>query len=243
MTYRFFLTGTDTDVGKTFVGCALLAHAADRGFTTLGLKPVAAGCHQSSAGLRNDDALRLQAASSIMADYREINPVQLEAAIAPHIAAEKEGQAEHLQVEKLRAHVERVLTDRQPEFAIVEGAGGWLVPLSSTADRTETFADLAVSLGYPVILVVAMRLGCINHALLSCEAIQARGLKLAGWVANRPTAEVMAAEAENLATLKRLVPAPLIGTIGYLADNERIDAKAAAAEQISGLVEPVASRE
>lgn len=221
MRYRFFVTGTDTDVGKTFVGCVLLAHAASHGLSTLGLKPVAAGCQQTAHGLRNDDALKLQSASSIKADYEAINPVRLEAAIAPHIAAEMAGQLDDLQVSRLHAHVETVLEAHAPEFAIVEGAGGWLVPLSSRAEGTESFADLALALGYPVILVVALRLGCINHALLSCAAIEASGLTLAGWVANRPGPDLMAAEAENLATLERLIPAPCLGTFKHqLVDSD-----------------------
>ncbi|GAA3968789.1 dethiobiotin synthase [Allohahella marinimesophila] len=236
MTYRFFVTGTDTDVGKTFVGCALLTHAAGKGLSTLGLKPVAAGCERTPEGLRNDDALKLQAASTTAVEYGDINPVQLEDAIAPHIAAQRGGQHEQLQVGSLKAHVERVLTEQQPDFAIVEGAGGWLVPLSSTAGQTETFADLAVALDYPVILVVALRLGCINHALLSCEAIRARGLKLAGWVANRPTAAVMAAEAENLATLKELLHAPLLGTLNFSEDAPEADRAVKAAANLSGLL-------
>lgn len=236
MSYRFFVTGTDTDVGKTFVGCALLTYAQQKGFSTLGLKPVAAGCQQTAEGLRNDDALKLQAASSISADYEAINPVQLEAAIAPHIAAEQAGQLDLLQVARLKSHVEQVLADRQPDFALVEGAGGWLVPLNSASEYPETFADLAVALGYPVILVVALRLGCINHALLSCAAIEARGLKLAGWVANRPTAEVMAAEAENLATLKKLIKAPLLATLDHTSKPSDAAAADHAASGISNLL-------
>ena len=232
MIYRFFVTGTDTDVGKTFAGCALLNHAARQGLSTLGLKPVAAGCKQTSDGLRNDDALKLQAASTIAASYDEINPVRLEAAIAPHIAAEEAGRLDRLQVSQLHAHIDEVLAERRPDFAVVEGAGGWLVPLNSTAAGTETFADLALALGYPVILVVALRLGCINHALLSCAAIESHGLKLAGWIANRPTPEFMTAEAENLATLEKLIKAPLLATLSHVPSEAGYDAAA----DISGLL-------
>lgn len=239
------MTGTDTDVGKTFVGRALLRHAASLGMSTLGLKPVAAGCerHQllSAVGpadtvLRNSDALLLQAASTIVLDYDKINPVALEPAIAPHIAAEQTGQTDRLKVSELANHIQSVVAAAKPDFLIVEGAGGWLVPLSATDSGYETFADLARELQYPVILVVALRLGCINHALLSQAAIRQSGLKLAGWVANPVSAESMPVEDENLRTLDRLIEAPRLASLPYY-EGVTGGYTEAAAELITGIAE------
>ena len=157
----------------------------------------------------NDDALLLQRCSSLSPDYAAINPVALEPAIAPHIAAEQAGIV--LRAAALADQV-RAQEAGGAEVLLVEGAGGWLVPLK----QTETMADLAVALGYPVILVVGMRLGCINHALLTAAAIRAAGLDLAGWVANCVTPE-MDALAENMRTLELRLPALRLGTVPFLA--------------------------
>ncbi len=205
---RFFVTGTDTGVGKTLVTGALLRNAQAHGLRAVGLKPVAAGGTVVDGRFANEDALLLQRLSSVTLDYADVNPVALEAAIAPHIAAAREGIA--LNAAALAARVSRI--DAQGhDVLVVEGAGGWLVPLN---DR-ETMADLATWLGYPVILVVAMRLGCLNHALLTAAAIEAAGLTLAGWVANCTTPG-MEARDENLRTLETRLPALRLGTVPFL---------------------------
>jgi dethiobiotin synthetase len=206
MTRTFFVTGTDTEVGKTAISCALLKAASARGLGTAAIKPVAAGCDEHG---RNDDALQLMACMTTGMDYQQVNPVALQAAVAPHIAAQQEGR--RLQVSRL-AGLCRGVMSQGAEFVLVEGAGGWRVPVGPR----ETLADLARTLQVGVIMVVGMRLGCINHALLTAEAIQRDGLLLAGWVANQP-GEPMACHAENLDTLRSLLPAPLLGEMPHLA--------------------------
>ncbi len=209
MSFAAYLTGTDTDAGKTLVAGALLHLARHSGRSTAGVKPVASGCERDAAGaLRNRDALCLQQESQPALAYAQINPIALEPAIAPHIAAQEAGV--DLSVAALAEGCKAVLGLRR-DFTLVEGAGGWRVPLNAD----ETLADLAKALRLPVILVVGMRLGCINHAVLSAEAIHADGLKLVGWVANRAEPE-MARFDENLATLKALLPAPLLGCVPHL---------------------------
>jgi dethiobiotin synthetase len=208
MAKGFFLTGTDTDVGKTVAACALLRKLAQAGYSTVAVKPVAAGCEQSAEGLRNGDALNLQAAMTAELPYQQLNPVALEAAIAPHIAAEQEGRA--LVVERL-AGVCRGVLMRPEQVCIIEGAGGWRVPLNPR----ETLADLATRLQLPVIMVVGMRLGCLNHALLTAEAIAADGLQLAGWVANSVDPAMSEPEA-NFQSLCQRLAAPCLGRLPWL---------------------------
>jgi dethiobiotin synthetase len=203
MSPAYFLTGTDTEIGKTFITCALLHRAGRDGLKAVGLKPIAAGT--DAAGL-NDDVEAIRAASNIDLPRQIINPYCFQPAIAPHVAAAEAG----VQIEfgPIAASCDQA---RQiADLVIVEGVGGFCVPLG--VDRST--ADLAVELGLPVILVVGMRLGCINHALLTAEAIAARDLRLAGWVANRidPT---MSRFDENLATLQALLPAPLLGVVPH----------------------------
>lgn len=173
----FFLTGTDTDAGKTFIATGLLAGARRRGLTTAGGKPVASGCERTPRGLRNADALAIQAQCRPALDYGAINPVTFEPAIAPHIAAREASAA--LSVSALEQPM-RALLARGADLTLIEGAGGWRVPLN---DR-ESLSDLAVALGLPVLMVVGVRLGAINHARLTWEAIHGDGLTVAGWVAN-----------------------------------------------------------
>jgi dethiobiotin synthetase len=205
MAKTWFVTGTDTEVGKTAVSCALLVAAAREGLRTAAIKPVAAGCDERG---HNEDALQLMAAMTEDLDYDQVNPVALDAAIAPHIAAEEEGR--RLRVSQL-AGMCRGVTSGGADFILIEGAGGWRVPVSPR----ETLADLAVELGLGVILVVGMRLGCINHALLTVEAIRRDGLDVAGWVANQPGA-AMSRYRENLDTLCERLPAPLLGEVPSL---------------------------
>lgn len=205
MSKTFFVTGTDTEVGKTAVSCALLHAAAQRGLTTAAVKPVAAGCDERG---ENEDAIALIAAMTANLEYAQVNPVALQEAIAPHIAAEREGR--RLQASRLAGLCRGVMSSGA-DLVLVEGAGGWRVPIG----RRETLADVARELQQRVILVVGMRLGCINHALLTAEAIARDGLPLAGWVANRVSGEMTCYE-ENLETLRRSLRAPLLGEVPHI---------------------------
>jgi dethiobiotin synthetase len=208
MNAAYFIAGTDTDVGKTTIAAGLLQAARQAGLSTLGAKPVASGCEVSAKGLRNADALALMAQSSIVLPYEQVNPFAFEPAIAPHLAAREAGVA--LTVQGLLAPMRHVLAQRA-DFTLIEGAGGWRVPLSDQAN----LSDLAIALQLPVILVVGVRLGCINHALLSAEAIARDGLQLAGWVANVVDPRTSRLE-ENLATLAERLPAPCLGRVPKL---------------------------
>jgi len=199
----WFITGTDTEIGKTFVACALLHAFRRTGVTALAMKPVAAGV--DAHGL-NEDVERLLAASSMQPTRTLVNPYGFRAAIAPHIAAAEEGR--RIELPQIAAALSTLLT--MADVVLVEGVGGFCVPLGDTRDT----ADLALLLALPVILVVGMRLGCINHALLTQQAIAARGLPLAGWVANRID-PAMARFDENLAALQARLPAPLLGVVEH----------------------------
>ena len=209
MTRAYFITGTDTAVGKTLVATALLHKANEAGLRTLGLKPVAAGGAIRDGELVNEDAWQLKELSLIQPTYSDVNPVALREAIAPHIAAHNEGREMH--VGALAEHCRNQA--EHSEFCVVEGAGGWCVPLNAT----ETMADLAKAINYPVILVVGIRLGCINHALLTATAIETSGLKIAGWVANELAANMPAVD-ENIMALKERITAPMLGRIPWLAE-------------------------
>ena len=208
MNPAYFITGTDTDVGKTTVAAGLLFAAREAGLTTAAGKPVASDCETTSKGLRNADALALMAECSIPLTYNEVNPVAFEPAIAPHIAAREVGVT--LTVNSLLVPMQAIL-DKQAQFTLIEGAGGWRVPLSGQA----SLSDLAQALNLPVILVVGVRLGCISHALLTAEAIARDGLQLAGWVANIIDPKTSRLE-ENLATLAERLPAPCLGRVPRL---------------------------
>lgn len=207
---KYFVTGTNTGVGKTLVTSALLAAARQRGLRTAGLKPVAAGCEMTNDGLRNDDALALLSQTSLPLSYDQVNPVALAPAIAPHIAADQEGR--RLSADRLAGFCRGTMM-QSVDLLLIEGAGGWRVPLN----ERETFADLVKILQLPVILVVGMELGCINHALLTAEAVRRDGLTLAGWVANRVAPEMPCYE-ENLHSLQQWLGCPMMGQLPYLAE-------------------------
>jgi len=212
-----FVTGTDTDCGKTVVACGVVAALRARGLRVGVMKPVAAGAEAGAAGLRNRDALDLIATSGLDLSYEDVNPFVYAPPIAPHIAAAQTGQP--IRFAPLRAAFARIAA--ASDAVVVEGAGGWRVPLGPDGDM----ADLAVTLGLPVLLVVGLRLGCLNHALLTAEAIVRRGCRLAGWVGTRVDPR-MAAPDENLATLREGLAAPCWGVVPYL---ERPAATAVAA--------------
>lgn len=202
---HYFITGTDTSVGKTTFTAHALNTLKKEGKKVIGLKPIAAGCEKSGNIFYNDDALKLQVAASISLPYEYINPVALIEPIAPHLAAKKQGV--EITANDLFKACEPALNTKA-DHILVEGAGGWLVPLN----ETETLADFAKLLNFPVILVVAIRLGCLNHALLTAHQIKASGLTLAGWVANCFPAHTPYS-AENIATLDARLPAPRIATL------------------------------
>lgn len=176
MKQGFFVTGTDTEVGKTVISVGLIQALQKQGLSVAAMKPVASGCQMTADGLRNDDALALQQAADIKTDYQTINPYAFAPAIAPHIAAQQAGV--EIDLSKLLGQFQQL--QNIADVVVVEGAGGWLVPLNDQ----QTIADLAVKINLPVVLVVAIKLGCINHALLTADSIRASGLTLAGWVAN-----------------------------------------------------------
>jgi dethiobiotin synthetase len=210
---NYFVTGTDTNVGKTLVSCALLHGFAAQGKRVVGMKPVAAGCN---ANEQNDDVLQLRAASNVPASNQQINPYSFAPAIAPHLAAQRAGVG----IDTARIIAAYRELSGLAEIVIVEGAGGFIVPLN---DR-QTGADLAQELGLPVIVVVGMRLGCINHALLTVRAIADYRLECAGWVANVLDADMPALQ-ENIEALRQRIAAPLLGEVPYMM---RPDARVAA---------------
>lgn len=207
----FFITGTDTEIGKTFVTCTLLHAARARGLTVLGMKPIAAGAEMVNGEFLNEDAARIRAASSFDPGLALLNPYCLASPIAPHIAAEEEG----VQFEPARMLDAFAALRVQADVVLVEGVGGFRVPLGADYDT----ADLAQDFGLPVILVVGMRLGCINHALLTAEAIAARGLTLVGWVANQVDPAMLRFD-QNLAALTARLPAPLLGVVRHQPDGD-----------------------
>ncbi|MBT0587631.1 dethiobiotin synthase [Alteromonas oceanisediminis] len=206
-----FVTGTDTDVGKTVVTGGLLKAFATRGLSTLGYKPIAAGCESTPRGLENADALFLQHCSSVRAPLIEVNPVTYAPPIAPHIAATLAEQP--IASEQVIAGWHQ-LASYQPDVLITEGAGGWALPIS----HQDTFPSILRQLPLRVILVVGMRLGCLNHALLTASAVRADGFELAGWVANHLSATMPYLQ-DNIDTLSHLLGAPLLGQVPYLNND------------------------
>jgi len=208
MSTAYFVTGTDTGVGKTLVSCALLRAFVAQGKKALGMKPIAAGCQVVAEGMDCEDVERLMAAGNVAAPRAGVNPYAFQPAIAPHIAAAQAGV--EISLERIAEAFARL--NGLADVVVVEGVGGWRVPLN---DREDT-ADMARRLGLPVILVVGMRLGCLSHALLTAQAIEASGLRLAGWVANRID-PLMPAFEENLQALESRLVVPLLGVLPYSA--------------------------
>lgn len=211
----WFVTGTDTEIGKTLVSAALLHALRAAGLRVAGMKPVASGCERTPAGLRNADALALLAAAGRDAAYADVNPYAFAPPIAPHIAAEQAGV--RIDAAVIESAARRLAAGA--DALVVEGVGGFLVPLGPDLD----VAGLAGALRLPVILVVGLRLGCINHALLTAEAVRARGLKLAGWVGSRVDPD-MAYVAENIEALRSRLPAPCLGVLPHLSPPEPAEA-------------------
>ena len=207
MPQSYFIIGTDTNVGKTYIASSLMKHFVQLGLKTVGMKPIASGCEVNQQGeWMNEDVRALQRVSNVTVPIEFINPYRFLPAIAPHIAAEQSGMTINLEVIK---NAYQQLTT-VAEVVIVEGAGGFMVPLN----QTQTLADLALQLNIPIILVVGIKLGCINHALLTVEALQARGLVLAGWVANQIDPN-MPMFAENLSSLQARIEAPCLSVVNW----------------------------
>ncbi len=207
MTAGYFITGTDTGCGKTEITLGLMHLLQSQGKAVAGMKPVASGAAMTQDGLRNDDAQRILQQSSQAVPYELVNPYVFEPAIAPHLAARQAEQ--RISFEVIQECYEGLSS--MADLVVVEGVGGWRVPLAEDGD----LSDLASAIGLPVILVVGMKLGCINHALLTVDAIQAKGLTLAGWVANVIDAEMLELET-NLETLRQTICAPCIGVVQHM---------------------------
>ena len=203
----FFVTGTDTGVGKTVVSTALTRALVARGLRVAVMKPIASGSEPTAGGLRNSDALALMTAANVTAPYEVVNPYCFLPAVSPHIAAREAGVAIDLPL--LRSRFDSLAA--ASDCVVVEGAGGWLAPISDSA----TMADLAAALALPTILVVGLRLGCLNHALLTRESLAARGVAFAGWLANAIDPHFDRA-AENLATLTARLGEPPLAQIPFL---------------------------
>ncbi len=223
MTSALFIAGTDTGIGKTHVACTVLHAVRATGRSVCGMKPVASGCVETPQGLRNEDALALMAASSApQPPYEQVNPIALRDPLSPHLAAAHESVT--IALPPLRAAFDALRA--RYDTVVVEGVGGWRVPLAPP----ELFAsDIAKAWSLPVVLVVGLRLGCLSHALLTAEAIQADGCQLIGWIGNRIDPQMDAVE-ENIDTLRMLLPAPCLGILPH----------GLAPGQASSLLDPVA---
>jgi len=211
VTKGYFVTGTDTGVGKTVIACALLRAFANAGFKAVGMKPVAAGAESDARGLVHDDVERLAGAGNVVAPRELLNPYCLRRPIAPHIAAMQQGVA----IDFARIERSFCALASLADCVVVEGVGGFRVPLGPDTDT----AQLAGRLGLPVILVIGMRLGCLNHALLTAEAIAAQGLRLAGWVANHVDPDMVAAD-ENVEALETRLPTGLIARVPFMREPD-----------------------
>lgn len=205
----FFITGTDTDVGKTCATVALMRCFKKQGYSVIGMKPVAAGCEWQDGVLKNEDALLLQENASIKLEYQKINPYAFEMPVSPHLAA-GENKVQLDVIEKAFDEIKD-----KADVLLVEGAGGWLAPLSGECD----ISDLANTLKLPVIVVVAIKLGCINHAKLTFQAIQAKGVECVGWIAVCIDQDMLK-QTENIGTIGGEVAVPLLGVFPYLEPME-----------------------
>ena len=208
----FFITGTDTDVGKTYVATQIIKAYAESGVRVSGFKPIASGAEFSDGRWVNSDAMSLMKQASVNLPYELVNPYCFEPAIAPHIAAQQAA----VEIDPARINSSYKKHVEQSDLVIVEGAGGWKVPLNDELG----FDDLALDLGLPVVLVVGVKLGCINHALLTEEAILNKGCRIAGWVANSCSANFEQL-AENISTLNKRMDSPCIGVFRYTASEEK----------------------
>jgi dethiobiotin synthetase len=209
-----YITGTDTGIGKTVVSCALLHGFRARGQRAVGMKPVASGCESTPQGWRNDDALALQSASDPRPEYADLNPYALPLPLAPELAARDVGVDIDLAI-ILAAHAR---LQAQADVVIVEGVGGWAAPLSASLQQ----ADVVRALDLPVVLVIGLRLGCLNHAILSARAITDDGCRLAGWIGNAID-PLMACREEHQGMLQARIQAPCLGWLPHAPGAESLD--------------------
>ncbi|PSV47875.1 dethiobiotin synthase [Photobacterium sp. GB-36] len=214
MTNAFFLTGTDTEVGKTVSSRAILQAASQHNIQMAGYKPIASGSEETAEGLRNSDALFIQQTSPVELTYQEVNPYTFKDPVSPHLAAEREGKTIDFDVlSQGLAHLKA-----KSDVVLVEGAGGWRVPVT----RTDFLSTWVKQEKLPVILVVGIKLGCLSHAMLTAEAIEADGLELVGWVANRVNPGVEN-YAEMIKMLELNLPGVKLGEIPYMPGINRRD--------------------
>lgn len=202
-----FITGTDTEIGKTFISSLLIKILVDEGLNVSGMKPVASDAKVIDGNLQNEDALTLMQAANVAVGYSQVNPYVFEAAVSPHLAAENAGVT--IDFEEIKNKFN--LLEEKSDVVVVEGAGGWYAPLS----YTETISDLAKKLNVPIIVVVGLRLGCLNHALLTIESIRQSDMPVAGWIANHVEKNFSSAE-KNIETLKLFLhDIPYLGAVSY----------------------------
>lgn len=236
MSVGLFITGTDTEIGKTVAARLLAASLAARGESVAAMKPVAAGCEHTVAGPRNTDALALMSACNVAADYDLVNPYALVSPISPHLAAAEAGV--EIELGRIRDCYRALAA--MADWVVVEGVGGWCVPLSAGS----TVADMALELDLPVVMVVGMRLGCLNHALLTSQAIRSSGARLLGWVANCSGADDFGLD-RCLDTLRERLDVPLLAVVPAIESPEEgpLDATAAAAgEEMLAAIRALVSR-
>ncbi len=207
----YFITGTDTEIGKTWFTLALMAKLQAQGKSVMGMKPVASGCKDLGEGLRSDDALQIMQQASHLQDYAIVNPYAFAPPIAPHIAAEKA----EIKIDLDQIYSAYSTLQSQSDVVVVEGIGGWRVPIS---DKT-SMVDLVRVLDLPVIMVVGIKLGCINHAILTAEAIRADGENLCGWVSNQLDKDYLFKQ-ETIDTLNEKLACPQIADLAYMKDIE-----------------------
>ncbi len=207
MNLKLFITGTDTDVGKTYVSKSLIHSLNNLGFNTLGMKPIASGCNNINGKLINDDALQLQNTSSIKLKYNKINPIAFEPPVAPNIAADKINQ--RIELSKL-SHICKQTLNYKSDITVIEGVGGWYVPIN----KTESMADFVIKNNLSVILVVGIKLGCLNHAILTYKAILDSKVPFLGWIANCIDPNCLEIE-KNIETLKTWIKKPCLDVINY----------------------------
>jgi dethiobiotin synthetase len=210
MSQSIFITATDTDAGKTLVAESVLLAANQIGLSTLGYKPVAAGCEATAQGLRNQDALTLQHAASIEIPYEQVNPIAFAEPVAPHLAARRCGEKIDLKCIQY-GYVD--LCKKSADLLLIEGAGGWRLPLGDGA----FMSDFVIRNEIPVILVIGLKLGCLNHALLTYESLQNDGVKVLGWIANQIDPNMLYLQ-DNIDELHSLIDAPCLGVIPHLTD-------------------------
>jgi dethiobiotin synthetase len=212
-----FITGTDTEIGKTTISCLLLNYFKRLGYTTAALKPIASGCETKTNGLLfNDDASKLMRAATLDLPYHIVNPYTFEDPIAPHIAAAKTNQM--ITVQQVQQAISHVQTNYSIDILLIEGVGGWAVPLNDY----QSYSTIVINLKLSIILVVGMRLGCLNHALLTYQSIIAQGGHLIGWVANCLD-DTMLVQGENIKTLKQRLPIPCLGVVPFCCQEMLFD--------------------